>query len=85
MQYDFQRVERRVYSMIHSHEIRIEEEGGELVDMAEVVGDLDSQPTGRSAVIRHAIVIGEDQRMALERQSLPVSLAMVNGKPSYQG
>ncbi len=69
--------------MIHSHEIRIEEEGGELVDIAEVVGELNSQPTSCSAVIRHAIVIGEDQRMALELQSLPVSLAMVNGKPSY--
>jgi hypothetical protein len=72
-----------VYSMIHSHKIRIEEEGGEPVDMAEVVGELDCQPASRSAVIRHDVVIGEDQQMALELQSLPAFLATVNGKPSY--
>jgi hypothetical protein len=74
-----------VYSMLHSHEVLVEEEGGEPVDMAEVIGELDNLPAGHSAVIRHAVVIGEDQRMALELQSLPVTLATVNGKPSYRG
>jgi hypothetical protein len=73
------------YSMIHSQEIQIEDERGEQEDMAEVIGELDCQPAGRSAVICHAVIIGEDQRMALELQSLPVSLATVNGRASYRG
>jgi hypothetical protein len=73
------------YSMIQSQEIQVEDERSEQVDMAEVIGELDCHSAGRSAVIRHAVVIGEDQRMALELQSLPVSLATVNGRPSYRG
>jgi hypothetical protein len=76
-----------VYALIHSHEVQVEEAEGEPVDAEEVIRELDSMPaaSGRSAVIRHAVVIGEDQRMSLELQSLPVSLATVNGKPSYRG
>jgi hypothetical protein len=76
-----------VYALIHSHDIQVVESDDSPVDIEEVVRELDGLPAaiGRSAVIRHAVVIGEDQRMALELQSLPVSLATVNGKPSYRG
>jgi hypothetical protein len=76
-----------VYAMVHSHEIQVVETDGCPVDIEEVVRELDGLPAaaGHSAVIRHAVVIGEDQRMALELQSLPVSLATVNGKPSFRG
>jgi recombinational DNA repair protein RecR len=53
----------------------------------EVIDELDELPAagGKSAVIRHAIVVGEDQRMQLELQSLPATLAYVNGKPFFRG
>ena len=75
------------YTMIHSHEIQVEDAGGEEVNIEQVIRSLDELPggAGRVAVIRHAVVIGEDQKMNLELQSLPVSLATVNGKPSYRG
>jgi hypothetical protein len=76
-----------VYALIHSHEIQVEEETGGPVISEDVIRELDSLPTavGKTAVVRHAIVIGEDQRMQLELQSLPTSLAHVSGKPFFRG
>jgi hypothetical protein len=76
-----------VYALIHSHEIQVEEETGEPVSSEDVIRELDGLPTavGKTAVVRHAIVIGEDQRMQLELQSLPTSLAHVSGKPFFRG
>lgn len=76
-----------VYALIHSHEIQVEEETGGPVSSEDVIRELDSLPTavGKTAVVRHAIVIGEDQRMQLELQSLPTSLAHVSGKPFFRG
>ena len=61
--------------------------GDEHVNTEEVIRELDDLPAaaGHSAVLRHAVIIGEDQKMALELQSLPVSLATVNGKPLFRG
>ncbi len=39
----------------------------------------------RDAAIRYSVVIGPDQRMALEVQSLPASANTLNGKPSFVG
>jgi hypothetical protein len=39
----------------------------------------------KDAAIRYAVVIGPDQRMALEVQSLPASANTLNGKPSFVG
>jgi hypothetical protein len=76
-----------VYVLIHSHEIQVTEENGEPANVEEVIDELDELPAagGKSAVIRHAIVVGEDQRMQLELQSLPATLAHVNGKPFFRG
>ena len=76
-----------VYALIHSHEMTIHTQEGEQVNPEEVIRELDDLPatTSKSAVIRHAVVIGEDKRMELELQSLPTSLAHVNGKPSFRG
>ena len=76
-----------VYALINSREMLIEDVVGEEVNPEVVINELDSLPTttGKSAVIRHAVVIGEDQKMELELQSLPTSLAHVSGKPSFRG
>jgi hypothetical protein len=75
------------YAMFHSHEVQVLTAGDEQVNTEEVIRELDDLPAaaGHSAVLRHAVIIGEDQKMALELQSLPVSLATVNGKPSFRG
>jgi hypothetical protein len=76
-----------VYSLIRENETRIEDDDGDEISTEEVLTELDNLPPSRSksAVIRFATVIGEDQRMMLEMQSLPVALGTINGKPTFRG
>jgi len=37
------------------------------------------------AAIRHAVVIGSDQRMALDIQAMPASEAVLTSKPAFVG
>jgi hypothetical protein len=60
---------------------------GDEVAQDVVLEELESIQDGqiKDAAIRYAVVIGPDQRMALEVQSLPASANILNGKPSFVG
>jgi hypothetical protein len=65
-----------VGTIIASNSATVTDLNGREIPSEVVMEDLDSIPDGsfKHAAIRHAVVIGPDQRMALEVQSLPAPL-----------
>jgi hypothetical protein len=76
-----------VGTIIASNSATVTDLNGREIPSEVVMEDLDGIPDGsfKHAAIRHAVVIGPDQRMALEVQSLPASAVVLDGKPSFVG
>ncbi len=76
-----------VTAIIESNMATLTDPSGNEVAQDVVLEELEAVEDGqiRDAAIRYAVVIGPDQRMALEVQSLPASANVLNGKPSFVG
>jgi hypothetical protein len=76
-----------VTSIIESNMAAISDLAGVEVAQEDVLEELENLDGGvpKFAAIRYAVVVGPDQRMALEVQSLPASANVLNGKPSFVG
>ncbi len=76
-----------VTTIIESNMATLTDPSGNEVAQDVVLEELEAVEDGqiRDAAIRYAVVIGPDQRMALEVQSLPASANVLNGKPSFVG
>jgi hypothetical protein len=76
-----------VGTIIASNSATISDPSGREIPAEVVMEDLDGIPDGahKHAAVRYAVVIGPDQRMALEFQALPASAAVLEGKPSFIG
>jgi hypothetical protein len=75
-----------VWDLISRREVQVTTERTE-VDAATVVELLGREDTRREAgaVVRWAVVIGQDRTMRLELQSLPARLESISGKPLLHG
>jgi hypothetical protein len=73
-----------VGTIITSNSATITDLNDRVIPSEVVMEDLDGIPEGsyKHAAIRYAVVIGSDQRMALEVQTLPASAVLLDGKPS---
>jgi hypothetical protein len=76
-----------VYSLIKENNAGVVDETGAEVPAEVVLKALDKLPDGRqkSAIVRVCAAVAEDLRMELVMQSLPMSQACAEGKPSYRG
>ena len=76
-----------VYLAIKSGDINIYDEEEKHVPAEKILKILDAMdPVNcNSAVLRYAAAVGDDNRMYLEVQSLPMTKNTVEGKPSYNG
>jgi hypothetical protein len=76
-----------VTSIIETNMAVISDLAGDEVAQEDVLEELENLDSGvpKFAAIRYAVVVGPDQRMALEVQSLPASANVLNGKPSFVG
>jgi hypothetical protein len=72
-----------VGTIIASNAATITDLSGREIPAEAVMEDLDG--AYKHAAIRYAVVIGPDQRMALEFQALPASAVVLEGKPSFIG
>jgi hypothetical protein len=72
-----------VLSLITSNAVMITDLDGNPVN--ELKRLLTKELLSTRASLRHAVVIGPDQRMALELQSLPASEAVLTSKPAFVG
>jgi hypothetical protein len=73
------------HGLITSNTVAITDLDGNPVDEEELKRLLSKELLQHRASIRHAVVIGADQRMALEVQSMPASEAVLTGKPAFVG
>ncbi len=76
-----------VTSIIEENMATLTDLSGDKVAQDIVLEELESMEDGqiKDAAICYAVVIGPDQRMALEVQSLPASANILNGKPYFVG
>jgi hypothetical protein len=72
-------------ALITSNTVAITDLDGNPVDEEELKRLLSKELLQHRASIRHAVVIGADQRMALEVQSMPASEAVLTSKPAFVG
>jgi hypothetical protein len=72
-------------TLITSNTVGITDLDGKPVDEDELKRLLSKELLQHRASIRHAVVIGPDQRMALEIQSMPSSKAVLTSKPDFVG
>jgi hypothetical protein len=72
-------------TLITSNTVGITDLDGNAIDDEELKRLLSKELLQHRAAIRHAVVIGLDQRMALEIQAMPASEAVLTSKPTFVG
>jgi hypothetical protein len=72
-------------TLITSNTVGITDLDGNPVDEDKFKRLLSKELLKHRASIRHTVVIGPDQRMTLEIQSMPASEAMLTSKPAFLG
>jgi hypothetical protein len=72
-------------TLITSNTVGITDLDGNAIDDEELKRLLSKELLQHRAAIRHAVVIGPDQRMALEIQAMPASEAVLTSKPAFVG
>ncbi len=72
-------------TLITSNTVAITDLGGNAIDAKELKRLLSKELMQHRASIRHSVVIGPDQRMALEIRPMPASEAVLTSKPVFVG
>ena len=72
-------------TLITSNTVGITDLDGNPIDDEELKRLLSKELLQHRAAIRHAVVIGPHQRMALEIQAMPASEAVLTSKPAFVG
>jgi hypothetical protein len=72
-------------TLIKSNTVTITDLEGNPIDAEELERLLSKELLQHRASIHHAVVIGPDQRMAMEIQSMPASEAVLTSKPAFVG
>ncbi len=76
-----------VYDTLAARDATIEDEEGADVPAEDVMHVLDNLPEAgqKSASMRWAVVVDDDNNLRLDLQGLPASLEVINGKPLLKG
>ena len=75
-----------VYDSLASRDATMENDEGVEVPTKDVLHVLDTQPEAqKSASMRWAVVVDDDNNLRLDLQGLPAGLEVINGKPLLKG
>ncbi len=71
--------------IVSARDASITDDTGTGIPAREFLEILDSADVGSEcAAIRWAAGLGDDERLVLQRQGLPATAALLNGKPSFK-